>query len=747
MLSCHTLRTMRIFLPMFLLLAASFSRTAFAADFTVTNTNATGAGSLAQAINDANSNGGPDRIVFAIPGPGIQRIDLASNRLPDVTDTVVIDGYTQPGASPNTLAVGDNAVILIQLDGGPSATPVSGLSIWASHSIVRGLSMTGFSTAIGTLSDAYDCTVEGNFLGVLPDGKTARGNGTGVLSGGSRSGIGSTITIGGSAPSARNIISGHTRYAVDVEANAVVAGNYIGTDASGTQAIRNEVGVFAFGNLGSTVIGGRPAGSGNVISGNGTAILMGAMSGSIGWVPPHGLPTNYVTIGGNLIGVQSDGATPLGNTSAITILYGSGNRIGGYSQEEGNVIAYNGSAITISYMFNTYSYSNLVLVNSIYSNGGLSIDLASNGRTENDVGDVDDGPNALQNYPIILSRSVSGSTTTVAGTLNSRPNARYAIQLFGDATNKPQTYLGQTNVSSDANGSAAFTMTLPAADPTMRFSATATDSSGNTSESSGDPARLKNISTRAKVQPGDDALIAGFIVREGGSHLVVRAIGPSMFSQESSSVPTLADPTLELYNSAGIRIAQNDNWKDDPATADSLQRAKLAPGNDLESAIDTQLPGGQYTAIVRGKSNGSGLALVEVYQLSEALAGEIANLSTRGRVGTNDEVMIGGFISGEATETSRTLVRALGPSLSAAGVPNTLQDPMLELHDANGATIAANDNWKDKQQAELRATDLPPQDDSEAAIVIRLRPGAYTAIVRGQGNTTGVALVEVYNLH
>jgi len=717
------------------------------ADFTVTNTSATGPGSLAQAINDANNSPGPDRIVFSIPNGGVHRINLTTS-LPSVTDTVVIDGYTQPGASPNTLQVGDNAIILIQVDGGASTDmPVNGFVIQAPNCAVRGLSITGFGYAVSTFSTATGLTIEGNFIGLLPDGITGRGNGTGVSS------FAINARIGGDTAAARNVISGQTNNGIFInDHDAIVEGNYIGTDASGTKAIGNQAqtGIYAYGNLYNTIIGGTTPGKGNLISGNGTAILMGAVSGPIGTLPPHGLPTNGVTISGNLIGVQADRITPLGNLAAINILYGDGNTIGGSEPGTGNIIANYGTGITISVPYssgNPTAERNRILSNTISFNGvSLPIDLGTDGRTENDAGDADTGPNGLQNYPIILSRAITGGTTTVAGTLNSKPNSTYTIQLFGDAPNKPQIYVGETNIVTDVNGNAAFAMTTAIADPSMKFSGTATDSTGNTSESSGDPARLKNISTRAKVQPGDDALIAGFIVREGGSHLVVRAIGPSMFGQQTPDSSLLADPVLELYDSAGLRIAQNDNWKDDPAAAAMLQQEKLAPSSDSESAIDIQLPGGQYTAVVRGKNNGSGLALVEVYQLSEALAGEVGNLSSRGRVGLNDEVMIAGLISGEANQTNLTLVRALGPSLSASGVANPLSDPTLELHDGNGLTIAVNDNWKEKE-TQVRATGLAPSQDAESAIVMRLRPGVYTAVVRGKAGSTGIALVEVYNLH
>ena len=168
----------------------------------------------------------------------------------------------------------------------------------------------------------------------------------------------------------------------------------------------------------------------------------------------------------------------------------------------------------------------------------------------------------------------------------------------------------------------------------------------------------------------------------------------------------------------------------------------IAPTNDKEAAILTALDPGAYTAIVRGVGGTTGVGPVEAYDLDSTVDSKLANISTRGLVQTGDNVMIGGFIVTGATPTN-TLIRALGPSLPVMGA---LADPTLELHDGNGAVIATNDNWKDTQQAAIEATTIPPTNDAESAIVQTLAPGAYTAIVRGKNNTTGVALVEAYQL-
>jgi hypothetical protein len=176
-----------------------------------------------------------------------------------------------------------------------------------------------------------------------------------------------------------------------------------------------------------------------------------------------------------------------------------------------------------------------------------------------------------------------------------------------------------------------------------------------------------------------------------------------------------------------------------------IQATGIAPLNEFESAIVATLAPGAYTAIVAGATDTPGIGLAEVYDLGPAaIPTKLANISTRGLVQTGDDVMIGGFIIGN--QTSQVLVRAIGPSLSAVGVSGALADPMLELHDGNGVLLASNDNWRSDQEAEIEATTIPPDNDLESAILRTLGPGAYTAIVGGVNNTTGVGLVEAYNL-
>ena len=265
-------------------------------------------------------------------------------------------------------------------------------------------------------------------------------------------------------------------------------------------------------------------------------------------------------------------------------------------------------------------------------------------------------------------------------------------------------------------------------------------------------APFQNISTRAQAGTGDAVPIGGFIVDapHGGDQdqptqtkqVLVRAIGPSL---GDFGVPNaLEDPTLELHMPDGAVIV-NDDWRDTQEA--DIVATTIPPANDLESAILADLEPGAYTAVVAGKNGGTGVGLVEVYDLDSNGVTRLLNISTRGFVDMNDGVMIGGMIVGGTGQVATpTVVRAIGPSLTGLGVADALQDPVLELYDSTGTIIASNDNWKDTQQEEIEAAGLAPTEDSESAISAALPPGAYTAIVRGANGTTGVGLVEAYNL-
>jgi hypothetical protein len=209
----------------------------------------------------------------------------------------------------------------------------------------------------------------------------------------------------------------------------------------------------------------------------------------------------------------------------------------------------------------------------------------------------------------------------------------------------------------------------------------------------------------------------------------------------------LADPVLELHGPAGFTTVIDNNWQDDPTQMAAILASGLAPTNNLESAIDATLNPGAYTAVVRGNGGTNGIGLIEVYDLSQAVLAKLSNISTRALVGTGNDILIAGFILGNNSGTTRIVVRGIGGSLTVFGVPNALANPTLELRDNNAALLASNDNWQDDpaQAAQLTAAGLAPTNASESGIAITLGPGQYTALLMGQGNTSGVGVVEVYD--
>jgi hypothetical protein len=249
-----------------------------------------------------------------------------------------------------------------------------------------------------------------------------------------------------------------------------------------------------------------------------------------------------------------------------------------------------------------------------------------------------------------------------------------------------------------------------------------------------------------QVQTGNNVLIGGFIVTgDAPKNVAIRGIGPSL---SQFGIPgVLADPTLELHAANGSLIAQNDNWQDDSTQAALLNGAGLALQNPNESGIVALLPpNASYTAILAGKNGGTGVGLVEVYDLDQAVNSQLANISTRGFVLSGDNVMIGGFILGNDNIDSQIAVRGLGPSL---GIDPVLADPTLELHDSQGTLLAANDNWQDDpiSAAKLSFEGIALPNPNESGIFMSLPLGGFTAILAGKNGGTGIGLVEMYNIH
>jgi hypothetical protein len=257
------------------------------------------------------------------------------------------------------------------------------------------------------------------------------------------------------------------------------------------------------------------------------------------------------------------------------------------------------------------------------------------------------------------------------------------------------------------------------------------------------PTLLANVSTRLPAAADPNALIAGFILTgTQPKKVIVRAIGPSL------NIPgQLANPTLELF-SGNTLLGSNDDWQNQPAAdKQAVIDSTIPPTNTLESALVRTLPanGTNYTAIVRGANNTTGIAVVQVYDLDTTVDSRLANISTRGFVQSGDNVLFAGtIVLGQTSQ--KVIVRAIGPSLNLAG---KMADPTLELRDAFGALVASNDNWRSNQEVDIIASSVAPTNDLESAVVTTLSGNGanYTVIVRGANNSTGIAVVEMYVLN
>jgi hypothetical protein len=790
------------------------ARNSTAANFTVVNTLDAGPGSLRQAIADAEANSEADFIGFDIPASdlgydpktGVWTIQLLSGLV--VTHSVTIDGYTQPGAQENTQPVGQglNTILKIVLHfNSPQESIGLFFYYYYQPSSVRGLVFNGSLAPTGSLVACGNAghVFTGNFFGTDATGKEAQGDGSAQTSAGSGISSASAMIVGGTRPEDRNLFAGRSMIGV-VGSHATIQGNLFGTSKDGLAAQ----------HLASALeidwhnqVGGTAPGAGNVIVSDGDFFTIINPPGS----PPanHG----YNVLEGNFIGTDVTGTVPLGSRTAGVLLQSDGNRIGGGSADQGNVISGNAlGAIKIasqsnviqgnfigtqadgtSPLPNSYgilieagffraasgnlvgspvgkggnkiafnngtgvivanSDQNAIYRNEIHDNAGLGIDLGNNGVTPNDAGDTDSGSNGLQNFPVITQAHVAGGVLRIAGTLNGVPNRSYHIECFGNSVANPsgfgqgQYFLAATSASVDQTGYGVFGVDLPYQAGVQSVSVTATDPDGNTSEFSaafqiGVRSQNLNLSTRLRVETGERVLIGGFIVTGADpKRIIVRAIGPSLASVGVQGA--LADPVLELYNQHGDLVAANDNWRSDQQSA--IEATGIPPSSDLEAAIVVTLPAtnSAFTAIVRGKDSGTGVALVEAYDLDPASDSKLGNISSRGFVGTGDSAMIGGFIiGGGGGGGARILIRGLGPS---TGINGALADPTLELRDADGAIVGANNDWKENE-AEIRETGVPPVNDLESALAKTLPPSSYTVILRGNNNTAGVGLVEIYNL-
>ncbi len=523
------------------------------ATYTVTNTNDSGAGSLRQAIFDANANGGADTIDFNISGSGVHTINVAS-ALPAVTDAVLIDGYTQTGSSVNTLSVGNNAGLTIELNGA-GAGSANGLTLGGGSdgSTIRGMVINGFSLS-GIQLNSTNNLIVGNFIGTNATGTSDLGNSVDGITVSA-----DNNSIGSSAAADRNLISGNDDEPIDVDkgvTGTIIRGNYLGTNAAGNAAIAN--GTAGNANSGflliegpNSIVGGSNPGEGNLVSGSTHAGIFITSTGN--------------TVQGNLIGTDATGTTALANQGPgvrigewVGEQQGADNLIGGATAGTANIIAFNtGDGISLDSGAGT---GNSFLGNSTYSNTGTGIDLAANGVTANDAGDADSGANNLQNFPV-LTRAVTNASNRLAvgGTLNSTASTFYRIEIFsntaGDASGngEGQTYLGFVNVLTDSSGNATWGTEIMANVATGAvISATATKldaslSPVETSEFAGNITTVNQtliVTNTNDTINGDTSSVAALIATPGGDGISLRE------AITAANVSGTID--LILFNIAGV---------------------------------------------------------------------------------------------------------------------------------------------------------------------------------------------------
>jgi len=544
-------------------------------------------------VADLNSGlyGTNDTIRFNIPAAsdpgcvaatGVCTIAVTAGGLPTISKTVTIDGYTQPGASPNTLTVGSNAALKIELNGTSAGSGGIGLMIDAANSSVRGLVINRFCHNSGIIiwAAGSGATITGNYVGTDTSGATAPLGSCGVMSYGLVVDTASDVMIGGTTSDARNVVSGNSQDGVRVytsvpggASNVKILGNYLGTNAAGTMAVGNGAGVDIIAALG-VVVGGTTPGARNVISGNfGEGVFVGENSAG---------DAAGAVIRGNLIGTNATGDSAIPNTRGVWLLApdaviggteaGAGNVISGNfdygikvsrgALVQGNFIGTNASGIgglangigitsdftsTVTIGGTTPGAANVIAFNtgpgvrfdngtggrirgnSTYSNGGLGIDHSGDGVTANDIGDGDTGPNNRQNFPVLAPASLVGGLTRVAGTLQSASNTAFHIDFYSSPSCDPsghgegRIYLGSTVTTTDGGGDASFV------EPGLRstilgdtITATATDPAGNTSEFS---------ACQSVVAPGVTVTpIGGLITDETGR--------TATFTVRMNSVPT-----------------------------------------------------------------------------------------------------------------------------------------------------------------------------------------------------------------
>ena len=725
---------MKMLLPVVLVLSLNIF-SAFADTVNVTNKNDSGPGSLRAAIASAAPG---DFIEFTLPLPNT--ITLTTGGLV-IDKNLTING---PGADSLTIARssadGTPHFAVFYIASGPFAVVMSGLTISNGYndgvtSSGRGGGLDNESVATVAISDCNFSNNQAYYSG----GGIGHNYGTGELDltgcvisqntviatygGGLATDVGGgTVNLLGCTVSANT-------------SNFYAGGIYNGSGATMTitesTILDNVLTVDPFGGAGD---GGGISNDGTLTIDRSTIAYNTNGRGNGGGINNQGTLTvtnstffyNIAAQDGGAI--ESVGSTTLTNCT-ITVNTASQQFSSGQTRNGGGGLANFGNFFSTPTLKNTIvagndSPTNPDVAGEIISHGYNLIGDGTGGAIIPMTGDQI-GTSAAPIDPLLGPLQDNGGPTETCALLGGSPalDAGGAVEgLAGDQRNMPR----------------------PVDDPLLDPAPGGDNSDIGAFESQ--PAHSANISTRDNVLTGDNILDGGFIIQgpvDETKTVLIRAIGPSLSGVLNGVLP---DPTLSVYGQDPTTpLATNDNWQDTQKS--EIEATGLAPVNDLEAAVVATLGPGSYTAIVSGQDGGTGIGLVEIYDLDTVSDSVLANVSTRGFVGIGDDVLIGGLILGPDGGAARNvLIRGIGPSLVAAGLGEALQDPEVELYDSDGMSLAFNDNWRDSQESEIEATGLAPADDKEAAIFATLPPGPSTAIVRGIDMTTGVALVEVYSV-
>ena len=703
---------------------------------------------LREALARANTLNGIDHITFAAGLNGT--ITLTGGEL-FILDSVTISG---PGARLLTISANTQSRVLSVLGGG-ALNSLFGLTLTGGFvSGQPGSSNVGGGVYIETSLTMSECTLSHNaviggsaLFGSGADGGMGRGGA--IFNGGTL--LLDRCTIGGADGNSNNGAFGGDGGAHPSDGEILYHGGKGGPGLGG--AIYNDSNASL--TINNCTIAGNSAAGGA----GGDAAFGGAGGEGAGGI--YNLKTVTVTsstISGNagLGGAGGDGQ--FGADGA------AGKGVGGVYQKTGT------STIRDSIIAgNTRNRSGGPDVDGTFTSGGFNLIGISNGGSGFTGTSDQTGTLASPINPVLGPVQNNGGPTNTMALLNGSPALDKGF-AFGNSIDQrfqarpkdnPSTpnatggdgsdigaFEADTNVvgptptaTATATPTATATATAnpnPTATATATAAPTATATASPSSSPTPSPPHLLNIATRLRVQTGDNVLIGGFIITgTDPKQLVIRGIGPSLAQFFSDP---LSDPTLELYQGDTL-LATNNDWKESQA---EIETTGLQPSNDLESAIVRTLVPGNYTAIVRGNGNSTGIGVVEAYDLSPSANSKLANIATRGFVDTGDNVMIGGFITGG---DAQVVIRAIGPSLGNFGISGALQDPTLDLVNANGDVIRSNNNWRESQPNEIAATGLQPGDDRESALIESLPAGNYTAVVRGVGNSTGIGLVEIYDFH